>query len=403
MKLKALATLMTLTATSLQAGAVYNLYAKDGLSLDIHGEINIYGKNSDTTTNVYYNDPTHVPYYLGRDGFAPLEKHYVQESDRRTRFAQDPGASWIEFRAGQKMNDGWRVSGTVGIGYWDNSTGMYLNTANLTIDKNNQGALSLGRQYLHTGYVTRTGTYSPLPAFGASSVRLDYTGIKNLHLSGYYNTPSSYDVREENELEVEGFGASASYIVPVSAQGSLRFAGGYSDSRYNPNVTLRQGNIVPVDAQGVAGSVEYRQGNFLLAVDAGKKDEDLKGTVVNNAKSDYAGVKVGYRLTPKMSVSLGYGTQKTNRTYNDNVKVSPALHAVPAIDDDYTNLVDAYSSFLFDDSKKERVYAQADYYLRENVRLYARFDNEEAKNKLEGKDFSKFEDTTYRAGISFSF
>ena len=57
----------------------------------------------------------------------------------------------------------------------------------------------MGRQYLHTGYVTRTNTYTPLETFGENSIRLDYTAIKGLHASGYYSLPASSDVRKKEE------------------------------------------------------------------------------------------------------------------------------------------------------------------------------------------------------------
>lgn len=401
LSLSTLAVVM-LGASGLPAGAVYNLYAKDGLNLDIHGEINVYAKNANTTTHIHYDDPDHAVQHFGMGRYEPVSDYQQKLSDRRTRLAQDPGASWIEFRAAQKMPNDWRVSGTVGVGYWDNSTGVYLNTANVVVDKKDKGALSLGRQYLHTAYVTRTNTYTPLETFGASSIRLDATPTDKLHLSAYYNTPSSADVREKNALQTKGFGVSASYLYPIG-DSSVRVAGGYSNSQFNPDTTSRQGNNVPVESKAMAGSLEYRQGDFLLAADLGKKNEYLQGNVVNEANSNYMGGKIGYRLTPKLSLTAGYGVQDTKRTYQSDVKVSPALDVVPAIDEGYSNLIDAHSSFLFDHSKQKRVYTQADYYLKENVRLYARFDKESIQNKLEEKDFSTMADTTYRAGISLSF
>ena len=159
---------------------------------------------------------------------------YEQRSDRRVRLGQDTGASWTEFRASRKLRDGWRVSGAIGFGYYDSGTGMYLNSANMAFDKKDLGSLSLGRQYLHTGYVTRTNTYTPLETFGENSIRLDYTAIKGLHASGYYSLPASSDVRKKkNGQEVEGFGASVSYLHPLDDHQTVRVALGYSDSRQN--------------------------------------------------------------------------------------------------------------------------------------------------------------------------
>lgn len=406
MKLKTLA--LCVAASSLYASlpthAVYNLYRKDGLSFDVHGEINLNVKNTSDTLSLQNGASGYV---IDNDKWVQFSDAYTQRSDRRTRLGQDPGASWLEFRGSQEMNNDWRVTGTVGLGYADSQTGAYLNTANIVFDKKDQGAIGIGRQYLHTGYVTRTGTYTPLDNYGDSSIRLDYTAIPNLHLSGYYSTPTSSDVRYANNSEVEGFGASASYLYKMADNQSLRFAAGYSDSRINPegvrdNVPDSQGRVgnqVPVDSKGVAASLEYRNGKFLAAVDYGVKEEELNGTVVAGADSDYLGVKLGYQFTPKFSMTVGYGTQDIERKYQSGV--------MPMLDQcDFrycTDMFDLYSSFLFGKSEHERAYVRGDYYLRENVRLYGRMDKEEIQNKHEGRDVSRFENTTYRAGVSFSF
>lgn len=435
MKLKTLSALIAMAGISsvLPAHAVYNLYNKDGLTLDVHGEMNVYGKNERKQYSLQYSG-SDTPWYLASGGMTQMQGYYKgfyeERADRRTRLAQDAGASWIEFRGAQEMEDGWRVSGTIGTGYADTVTGLYLNTANLTVDKEDKGALSIGRQYLHTGYVTRTGTYTPLETFGASSLRLDYTGIDKLHLSGYYNLPSSADVHSENNLETEGFGASASYVLPFNDQ-ALRFAAGYTNSKRNPNRATRDGNNIPMNAQGIAGSIEYRHKDFLVAADIGYKKEDLDGSNVDKASSNFYGVKLGYNFTPKFNMVAGYGVQDVSREYKEGSK--PLIAAVPVFSSSHpagsiaarreidrlrkqflqltttgdektaTNIIDAYSSFLFDDSEQKRAYVQANYYLRDNVRLYARLDQEEVQNKLYGEDYAKFKDTTYRAGVSLTF
>lgn len=398
MKLKTLTLLMAASTlyASLPAHAVYNLYRKDGLSFDIHGEINLNAKETSDTLTLQNGASGYV---IANDRFRAYQDAYTQRSDRRTRLGQDPGASWLEFRGSQEMNNDWRVTGTVGLGYADSQTGAYLNTANIVFDKKDQGAIGIGRQYLHTGYVTRTGTYTPLDNYGDSSIRLDYTAIPNLHLSAYYSTPYNSDVRSVNQWEVEGYGASASYLHKLPNNQSLRFAAGYSDSRTNPEGDSRQGNEVPVNAEGTAASVEYRNGKFLAAVDYGVKKEELKGEVVSEADSDYLGFKLGYQFTPKFSMTAGYGTQDIERKYQSGVL--PSFNRCNF--ESCADVFDLYSSFLFGKSEHERTYVRGDYYLRENVRLYGRMDKEEIQNKHEGQDVSRFENTTYRAGVSFSF
>lgn len=408
MKLKNLSiviALATVGTATVPATAVYNLYKKDGLSLDINGEINVHARQDQTEFSL--QNPAGASTILGNnpDGSLAVETlmagHHDEYSDRRVRLGQDEGASWTEFRGSQQLPNDWRVTGTIGFGYFDSATGMYLSNANLAFDKKNLGSVSVGRQYLHTGYVTRTGTFTPLDTFSARSIRLDYTAIPNLHLSTYYSTPSSNDVRQENSAEVEGFGVSASYRHPIAQDHSVRVAVGYTDSRKNPATTGRTSNIYAVDSQGVAGSLEYRYGGLLLAGDVGQKSEDLNGTVTKSAKSDYMGVKVGYEFSPRFSASVGYGVKDTKRT--NQGAVIGTYKAEDCIDPACTNLVSASESYLFDDVKEQRAYVRGDYYLRDNVRLYGRYDQAEQQSKLNGQNFAKFDSNEYRLGVSFTF
>ncbi|OOR82870.1 hypothetical protein [Moraxella canis] len=405
MKLRVLTStmIMVLGASTLQSHAVYNLYKKDGLSLDVNGEINVHFKNDRKQYTYQYDQPGTIgapqyDYSLGQ-WVSPqiLVGAYEERTDRRTRLGHDDGASWLDIRGSQKLPQDWRVTGTVGFGYADSGTGMYLNSANLAFDKLNTGSISLGRQYLHSGYVTRTGTFTTLETFAAASIRADYTAIPNLHLSAYYNTPSSPDVRNNSSREVEGFGASLSYRLPMSQEQNLRFAAGYSDSRANPNLSTRSGNQVAIDSKGYAGSVEYRHAQVLAALDLGGKKEDLNGTVTDSAKTDFFGVKVGYQFTPRFSLTAGHGKKDITRDNKQGVQV------VANAARDATNVAYAYESFLFPKTEEKRSYVRADYYLRENVRLYGRVDNIELQHQLDGKDYAKLEDTAYRAGVSFTF
>ena len=391
---------------SLSANAVYNLYKNDGLSLDIHGEVNTRAHNKRQQFEFQYNG-TGIT-YSSTDWAKILHGHYEERADRRTRIGQNDGASWTEFRASQRLLQDWRVTGVVGFGYWDSKVGAYLSNANLSVDKLNVGSLSVGRQYLHNAYVARTGTYTPLETFAASSVRADYTAVDGLHVSAYYNTPSSNDVRNtSNTLEVEGWGTSASYLYPFADKQSVRFAVGYSDSRKNPNKRGRAGNNFAVETQGLATSIEYRHHNLLLATDYGKKKEDFEGNVTDSAKANYAGVKIGYQVTPTFNVMVGHGIKTTKRTNQAGVRVfGEWLSSVENNGEylaNYDNIAQAYETALFDRVEEKRTYAQADYYLRDNVRVYGRIDVEDRQTKLDGKDFAKFKDTDYRLGLSFVF
>ncbi len=197
MKLKALAVFVAVASgvISTQSSAVYNLYKKDGLSLDVNGEVNVHFKNDREQYTYQYDEPGYASAAYDYQGM--VQGAYDEVTDRRTRLGQDDGASWMDIRGSQKLPKDWRVTGTIGFGYADSGSGMYLNSANLAIDKLNVGSISLGRQYLHTGYVTRTGTFTTLDTFSGASIRTDYTAIPNLHLSAYYSTPSSSDVRKK--------------------------------------------------------------------------------------------------------------------------------------------------------------------------------------------------------------
>lgn len=402
MKLKALALFVAVASgvISTQSSAVYNLYKKDGLSLDINGEVNVHFKNDREQFTYQYDQPGWTS--ITSDPRQLVTGTYEERTDRRTRLGQDDGASWMDIRGSQKLPQDWRVTGTIGFGYADSDTGLYLNSASLAFDKLNVGSISLGRQYLHTGYVTRTGTFTTLDTFSGASIRTDYTAIPNLHLSAYYSTPSSSDVRRNSNDEVEGWGASASYRYPIADNHSVRFAAGYSDSRANPDTSAGNynGNANAVDLKGYAGSIEYRNGNFLAAVDAGHKKENLEGNVIDSAKSDFAGVKLGYQFTPRFSMTAGYGQKDIKRTNQNGVIVT--ANDLGA-NEDWSNVAYAYESFLFPKTEETRAYLRGDYYLRDNVRLYGRVDNVESQYKLNNKDFAKLENTAYRAGVSFTF
>lgn len=394
-----------IAALSTQSHAVYNLYKGDGLSLDVSGEINLHARNLEQDIHVQYTDNSGLNVYADSVAWAELAQNaHKENTDRRTRLGQDDGATWIEFRGTQLMNNDWRVTGTVGFGYYDSQTGAYLSNANLAIDKRNIGSLSVGRQYLHTGYVARTGTYTTLETYAGASARVDYTAIPNLHLSGYYNTPSNNDVHNKNTAEVEGWGLSASYRYPIQDNHSVRFAAGYSDTRANVDETLlRASNQVAVDSQAYMGSIEYRYHNFLAALDFGKKKEDLDGTVTDSADSDFYGIKLGYQFTPKFTMTAGFGQKDTDRTNKDGVSAIGTYTPSNCIDADCTNVVAALESFLFDKVEEQKIYLRGDYYLRDNVRIYGRIDQEEIQSKLNGQNFAKIDNTGYRIGLAFNF
>ncbi|MDO4222966.1 MAG: hypothetical protein Q4D05_02925 [Acinetobacter sp.] len=384
-----LATIAATTFISTSAHAVYNLYKKDGLSLDVNGEVNVYATSRDTTYNFDY--PSWA--YTASNGAWVANGAHEEWRDRQTRLGYDNGSSWLEFRGSQRLDNGYRVTGTVGFGYWDGS--MYSSNASLAVDKQGLGSLSFGRQYLHTGYVTRTGTYTPLDTFAASSVRLDYTGIPNFQASAYYIFPSIDDVRRtSNSATVEGAGVSASYLIPFADNHSVRLAAGYSDSKRNPATTGVE--RVSTDSKGGALSVEYRVAGLTVAADVGQDEEEFDGNYIRSAESNYYGAKIGYDFTPRINLTAGYGVKNTEKTTQDGVTLTAAQTTTAAA-------VRGYETVLFDEIKQKRAYVTASYYLRENFRLFARADQYKNTYILGNTDFSRLKDTEIRGGVSFMF
>lgn len=373
---------LAMLATTLPANAVYNLYKKDGLSLDINGEVNLYLETDKVT---------------GENTLANLQSELT---DEKLRIFPDAGASWIDFRASQALPNDWRATGTLGMGYARGNGSTFLNSASLSFDKLNLGAITLGRQYLHTGYVTRTGTYSPLDVFGEQAVRLDYYGLDNLHTSAYYLFPSSSDVRRtSNSTKTEGFGASGSYTLGFGDKHDLRLAAGYSNSKANP----RNLNAYSPNSDAYALSAEYRLGKFLAAADYGQKDIELGGSLVAKSKSDNIGLKVGYEISPRMNLVAGYGVRKHDTTYQNGVPTAAIQAALLSEISSGGLLASASASFLYKDLKETMTFVRGDYYLRDNVRLYGQVQKEELEGKLDNTPVTTFDDTSYRLGVSLSF
>ncbi|OOS07840.1 hypothetical protein SAMN02745664_1015 [Moraxella cuniculi DSM 21768] len=423
-------------ATSSQA--VYNIYKKNGLSLDINGQVDIQATKKDQQHNVLFDADGYDWYRSGTTSRTSLvdTSYNLTNTDKKPRLNQTSGVSYVEFRASQELPYDWRVTGNVGLGYSD-SRDMYLNNSSISFDKKNQGAISIGRQYLHTNYVNRTGTDTPLDIFSSSALRLDYYGIKGLHTSAYYSFTGINDVREEDNSGLKsGFGASVSYRYPFADNQSVRVAAGYSQNKANPaysnttytglnssgrnTVFQNYGwventlNRYPEKTQGAAVSLEYQAGPFLIAADAGRKKESMSdqrvpldsntttyGTVLDNKKTDYVGAKFAYDINPVVQISTGYGVKKTKSTLKEGAK--PLFATWPANRLEGFSYVDGDELYLFDKAKSKEIYAQIDYRIRPNVRLYTRYDREKTTYQVANTDYAETKDANVRAGVVFSF
>lgn len=409
-RLTKLALLVSAIGLSMSSQAVYNLYTKDGLSLDINGQIDMQATKKDAKHKILNDDGND----WSTNGVRPFVDSMPAEknaTDRKTRLGQNHGVSYVEFRASQKLPNDWRATANIGLGYSD-ARDMYLSNSSLSMDKKGIGAISLGRQYLHTNYVNRTGTDTPLDIFSTSALRLDYYGRKGLHTSAYYSFSGINDVRKDDNSGIKsGYGASLSYRLPVAEDQSVRFGVGYTQNKANPaivNTTFNNQdyrwvhnslNQYPAKTQGVAGSIEYQAGQFLVAADIGRKKEsyskDARATL-DTKTSNYLGAKVAYDINPVFQVSGGYGIKKASTDLKNGA--APLSTTVPGY-----SYVDGDELYLFDKAKTEESYVQLDYRVRPNVRLYTRYDVEETTYKVAEQDVSKLSDKNVRAGLVFTF
>lgn len=379
MKFKFTALAVALFATS-SAHAVFNVYnSGNGTTLDIHGEVNLQLQNKgDFVEDVYSNAS-------------------VEATDKRTRFGNDSGSSWIEFRGSQTFGKDYRATGVIGYGYKNAKMGGSQDTTFLAVDKRNFGSVAIGRQYLHTGYVMRTGTFGVLDDYGYSVLRADFTKIPNLHLSAFYNLPDSIDIREQDGLSrTSGKGASFSYLVPFKADHSLRFAGGYTTHEVNVDEGFE--SVIPRERKAYAGSLEYKKDRFVIGADFGKeKTTHNENTLVDKGDITVIGGKLGYFLNPKIALATGYGVEKYKReggitsTPIEDIKAELPQNAL------------GITEFIHDDEVSKRFYVRGDYYARENVRFYARYDLHKKTGHIQGQLVSREKAPEYRVGVSISF
>ncbi|WP_432481038.1 porin [Moraxella sp. ZY200743] len=411
-RLTKLALMVSVVGISMSSQAVYNLYTKDGLSLDINGQVDMQATKKDAKHKILKDDGTDWITNGTRPDANPISVPSEKDAtDRKTRLGQNHGVSYVEFRASQQLPNDWRATANIGLGYSD-ARNMYLSNSSLSIDKKSIGAISLGRQYLHTNYVNRTGTDTPLDIFSSSALRLDYYGQKGLHTSAYYSFTGINDVRKDDNSGIKsGYGASLSYRLPVDAGQSVRFGLGYSQNTANPaivNTTLdnidyrwvhNSLNQYAAKTQGIAGSIEYQAGKFLVAADVGRKEEkyskDTRATL-DTKTTDYLGAKIAYDINPVFQVSGGYGIKKAST----NLKKGAEPLSTTELGYSY---VDGDEIHLFDTARAKEGYVQLDYRIRPNVRLYTRYDVEETTYKVAKEDISKLSDKNVRAGFVFTF
>lgn len=400
-----------LLGATTQSHAVYNLYKKDGLTLDINGQIDMQATKQDQRFELV--EPAYQGSWDSRGRFVTTQHpagYAFESTDKKPRLGQNNGVSYVDIRGSQTLPDDWRVTGNIGLNY-DTDRQLYLSNSSLSFDKKGLGAVSVGRQYLHAGYVNRTDTDTPLDIFSASSVRADYTAIDGLHASAYYSFTGSADIRIQDNLnQKNGYGASLSHRYDLGQDQYVRTAAGVSFAEYNPVTEVRfldnTLNRYPKKTQGVAGSVEYRTGPLLLAADIGRKNETMSestDTPLDKKVSNYLGAKVAYRINPVLQVSTGYGTKKTKASLKADAAPLFNTNDVAVIGDNRYSFVNADERYLFDNINTKEMYAQVDYLWRPNVRFYGRYDDETITNTLAGQTFSKLKDKNYRAGIVFAF
>lgn len=423
-RLSTLAFMVSIMAVSMNSHAVYNLYKKDGLTLDINGQFDIHATKQNYKHTILH-DADNTNY--GKSNNRPFADdittpHSLEKSDGKARLGQSNGVSFVEFRGAQLLPKDWRVTAQVGLAH-SNTRDMYLNNASLSFDKKNLGAITLGRQYLHTNYVNRSGTDTPLDIFSQSAVRLDYYAPKGLHTSAYYSLSDLNDVRKDDNSGIKsGFGASASYRFPIAANQNLRLAAGYSEHSANPKfapMSFRGSDYGWIDndlnryakkTRGIAASAEYQAGKFLIAADIGRKTEKMAEhaysaavgyTPIDTRTSDYLGAKVAYDINPVFQVSAGYGAKKADAKLKAGAQPLTTTLGGSALEN--YSYVDGDETHLFDKAKTTEAYVQADYRIRPNVRLYTRYDQEKTSYETANITTNEVSDKNVRAGVVFSF
>lgn len=429
-RLSQLALVLSTLTLAHQSHAVYNLYNNEGLTFDIHGQVDVQATKSDKKHQILH-DADGINWFRGTGSIQTNMPSVVASTDKAPRLGQTHGVSFVEFRGSQTLpNQTWRVTGNVALGYTDASN-LYLSNSSLSLDKKNTGAITFGRQYLHTNYVGRTGTDTPLDTFSKNALRVDYYATKGLWASAYYSFAEVSDVRVNSNAGIHsGFGVSASYRHQLTNNHSVRVGAGFSQANakpaavgffsntgYNFSYVDNPLNKNPEKKQGVAGSLEYQMGSLLVAADIGRKHETMAKdvqqvynpelnrqdnalTVLDSRTTDYAGVKIAYDINPVLQVSAGYGTKKATTKLKEGYTPLTTEETLTADDFSY---VDADDTSLFDKADSTETYVQADYRVRPNVRLYARYDNETTTYKVADKNISKVTDNNVRAGLVFSF
>ena len=374
------------------AQAAYNVYSKDGLTLDIGGNVTAEFKKdhnrftyeaNDSRYNYNYNTSQYETFVKGQD---------ISDSDRRSRLGFDRGSSWLQLRGQQRINQELRATATVQLGYYDNS--LNLSAANVALDLRNVGSVTVGKQFLHSGYVSRTNTYYPVDYFGNSSIRVDYTGVPELQVSAYHLFPSQDDVRKEDSVnEIQGNGVSATYRVRIAPDHSVRFGAAYTQSKRNP---LQNVNWSFSKKNAAVGSVEYKYRDLTLAVDAGYEKEKIDTATLGEAKSKSYGVKAEYQFTPRFKTAVGFGMKRSEKTAGSNGSFNTS-------DINTYGYIYPSEEYLFPKIKRNKYYLKADYDLRKNVTIYSKAEVENVKNYADGELFSKRKRRELTAGISVTF
>lgn len=379
-------------ATSLPANAVYNLYNADGMTFDINGQINIQAAKSDNNFTVLQDNAV----FVGDTN----KKGTFELTDKRARLGQDFGASWMEFRGATKMNNGVRASATVGLAFdYQNQRG-FLESNYIALDKQNLGAILIGRQFLHTGYVQRSGTFNTLDVQVEKGVRVDYTGIKGLQASGYYAFSENNDEKQLSaNLWTKGYGASASYKTDLGENGSVRLAAGATTHSARTKSTTS-----PAKVDGLLASAEYRNGRYLAAVDGGRQILGFNDArnLIKTHTSDFVGAKVGMELTPQWVFTAGAGIQQSKMDHGSAAKGKSADEIAKLMKGKDAQGAD-YVAELYDNVNRKRAYVRADYFMRESVRFYGRADFENTSYKLLGKEYINSKNPEYRVGVTISF
>lgn len=388
----AVASMMTVPAYA----ALLNNNLRDGLEITLTGAARPTITTSSEKFTYLYGDPSIFNRYDSSGNLISagtveqvLANQDRELTDERLRLDGIHGAGiWVG--AEQRLTRDITIEGEVGLWAWGG--GSAVNQFGLGINHAKLGGVNIqSNSSFRTRDVATSSTYTALDTQG-SAVSARYTEIPNLTLGAYYAFPASNDTRVTDTALHGGHGVMASYSHSFSPYQSL--SGGVAYTHGKRDVHLRSNSAYKEkDAYGVG--LRYKYQDFTVALDVSRGEETLGGALVDKIDIDTAGIRVTHATTPRINTYAYYGERKDKKSASSGNTLS------------YINLLNNRSgvteSILFDKVQRKQYGVGMDYYLYQGITLSGSVANTETTNYLTDGVFSKRENLSYTAGVSFWF